>query len=140
MKTILVGVDFTPDFEQILKEAYRVAEREKAEVHLLHVTEPVDDPDSDDPETEKFYRELEERAQKKLDEQLQLSGSLRASSIMRVGPRDLTILQVADELAADLIVLGSHPIGPEAQRFSTSHRVALASRRPVLLIPFKPGS
>ena len=107
-----------------------------ARLHMLHVLEPVDDPDSKDPETQRFYHELETRSREKLESAMQphLGGSVEITSDVRIGPRHLTILEVADELEAELVVLGSHPVDEE-QRIGTSHRVAVTSRRIVLLVP-----
>ena len=57
------------------------------------------------------------------------------SSEIRIGPRHLTILQVANEVEAELVVLGSHPMSDESQHIGTSHRVAVTSSRPVVLVP-----
>jgi nucleotide-binding universal stress UspA family protein len=44
-------------------------------------------------------------------------------------------MQVAEELEADLIVLGSRPMSADSKLLSVSHKVALTSSRPVLLVP-----
>jgi nucleotide-binding universal stress UspA family protein len=134
MKTILVGTDFTPGSDKALKLASQLATNETT-IHLIHVLEPVDDPDSKDPETESFYQALEEKSNKKLVDQLSSLGSHKAESSVRIGPRHVTLLEVADEIKADLIVLGNAPMNPESKVLSVSHRAALTSTRPILLVP-----
>ena len=133
MKTILVGTDFSAGSDRALATASGFV-ASGGSVHLLHVLEPVDDPDSDDPDTQTFYRELEQKSQQKLADQLSRSG-LKAHSSVHVGARHLTLMEVAEELDADLIVLGSRPMGPDSKLLSVSHKVALTSTRPVLLVP-----
>ena len=49
MKTILVGMNFSPSSDKALGKACDLARLMQAQVVLLHVLEPVDDPDSQDP-------------------------------------------------------------------------------------------
>lgn len=135
MATILVGTDFSQSSREALTQARRMAEGLGAEIHLLHVVEPVDEAGSTDPETAEFYETLRQKSEPKMAQEVALLRPCRVETSVRVGPRHQTILQVADELEADLIVLGSHPISPESKRIGTSHRVGVTARRPVLLVP-----
>ena len=134
MKTILVGTDFSPGSDRALRVAGQLASDDTT-IHLIHVLEPVDDPDSDDPETQSFYRKLEEKSTKSLADQLTRLDSGEAQTSVRIGPRHLTLLEVAEELNADLIVLGSKPMNPDSEVLSVSHRAALVSSRSILLVP-----
>jgi nucleotide-binding universal stress UspA family protein len=135
--TILVGMNFSPSSEKALAKALDMARLMGGKIHLLHVLEPVDDPESRDPETQRFYLELEQRSQEKLDRALDphRGAAVEISSSIRIGPRHVTILQVANELEAELVVLGSHPMSEDSQRIGTSHRVAVTSSRTVVLVP-----
>ncbi len=135
MKTILVGTDFNEGSKKAMMAARELAQSFDATVHLLHVLEPVDDPDSDDPETQDFYAKLKAKSQANLDSAVRELSPIEAQTSIRVGHRHPTLLKVAEEIDADLIVLGSNPISAEAQRIGTSHRVAVTSSRPVLLVP-----
>lgn len=137
MKTILVGMNFSPSSDKALSTAYDMARLMGSQVHLLHVLEPVDEPDSNDPETQRFYLELEQSSREKLDAAIQphMGGPVEITSTIRIGPRHLTILEVANEVEADLVVLGSHPMSDHSQRIGTSHRVAVTSNRTVVLVP-----
>lgn len=134
MKTIIVGTDFSAGSVGALEMAGRLA-GEHTTIHLIHILEPVDDPDSEDPETKSFYADLEEKSQQKLADQLATVGSVKAQSEVRIGPRHVTLLEVAEELKADLIVLGSTPMSPDSKALSVSHRAALTSKIPILLVP-----
>lgn len=119
MSTILVGMNFSPSSEKALSKACDIARLMSANLHLLHVLEPVDDPDSRDPETQQFYQTLEQRSQEKMASAIlpYLGGTVEISSSIRIGARHLTILQVANEMEAELVVLGSHPMSDEAPTF-----------------------
>ena len=134
MKTILVGTDFTAGSDRALQVAAKLGTSD-ATIHLVHILEPVDDPDSNDPETESFYQKLKEKSDKKLANQLASLGSTKVESQIRIGPRHVTLLEVAEELDADIIVLGSTPMNPDSKLLSVSHRAALTSTRPILLVP-----
>jgi nucleotide-binding universal stress UspA family protein len=135
MKTILVGTDFNEGSIKALEKARELAKQFDSKIYLLHVLEPVDDPDSDDPETEEFYSKLKMSSLQKLDAAKANLSPLETDCSVRVGRRHPTLLQVANDVDADLIVLGSNPISEESQRIGTSHRVAVTSARPVLLVP-----
>lgn len=135
MKNLLVGTDFSELSQKAIQEARRIAEKWQAKVHLLHVVELVDDADSRDPETEEFYSKMEAESGKKLEVERDSLGSCAGTCLTRIGPRHGTILEVADELQADLVFLGSEPMSPESKRLGVGHRVAITSARPVLLVP-----
>ena len=135
MNLILLGTDFGEDAVKAQAKAAHIAKATGAKLHFLHVLEPVDDPDSQDPETQEFYRKLEESSKKKLDEATASLPDVETESSIAIGHRHPTILACAARLNADLIVLGSRPIEAESQRFGTSHRVAVTSHIPVLLVP-----
>lgn len=135
MKTILVGTDFSEGSERALEKACQLARAFNSSVQIIHVLEPVDDPDSDDPETQLFYQKLKSVSEEKMDAALARYPDLTIGGFNRIGPRHPTILEVAVELKADLIVLGSRPISAQEQRIGTSHRVAVTAPIPVLLVP-----
>ncbi len=133
MQKILVGTDFSSGSDAALATAAGLLDS-GGTLHLLHVLEPVDDPDSDDPETQSFYKQLEEKSHQKLADQL-AGSEFKAETSVRIGARHLTLLQVADAIGAELIVLGSRPMSADSKLLSVSHKVALTSSLPVLLVP-----
>jgi len=135
MKLILLGTDFTEETSKAHKQAAELSRKTGAQLHILHVLEPVDDPDSDDPETQEFYDKLEAKSQERLAKLIDTLPGITINSSIVVGNRHPTILEQAGTLGADLIVLGSKPLEADNQRFGTSHRVAVTSPIPVLLVP-----
>lgn len=135
MNLILFGTDFSEESVKAQSQAAVLAQATGSKLHLLHVLEPVDDPDSDDPETQEFYRKLEANSRQKLERAAHSITGLVVEYSVEIGHRHPTILEVAAKLGADMVVLGSRPMEPDSQRLGTSHRVALTSQIPVLLVP-----
>ena len=135
MKNLLVGTDFSELSQKTLQQALLLAEGWEAQIHLLHIIELVDDEDSNDPETESFYSKMKAESNTKLESERKALGSYAGESLTRIGNRHSAILEVADELKADLLIFGSEPMCPESKRLGIGHRVAITSKRPVLLVP-----
>ncbi|MBI3925586.1 MAG: universal stress protein [Armatimonadetes bacterium] len=135
MKTILVGTDFTDLSEKALTMALELARGVGARVQLLHVVEPIGDPD-EDPEAAAFHTELEEKARGRLSEILARVKDVAADGSVVLGHRSTALLQEAERQDVYLTVLGlrvpredAHPVP------GISHRVSWNSPRPVLLVP-----
>jgi nucleotide-binding universal stress UspA family protein len=141
MKKLLIATDGSPAAEAAVTAGVELAESRDASVVLLHVVDPIDlrvkaahreyefsepppDPESDEilchaatvAETHGVEYELE----------------LRANSGLTVE----TILAVAEEIDAELIVMGSNRHGAIATAFfgSISHELLKRARRPVLVV------
>ncbi len=161
MKRILVPVDFSPAMEGVLSKAGEMARVLGAELHLVHVREiapvpvfpaatigypgigmpemgmagglpvgcsgylPADQPD----EKEKSRLEI-------LKGELARSG-LNAIAHEREGTVVEEILKTAEEISADLVVMGSHGHGPVYNLLvgSVTEGVLKAGQRPLLLVP-----
>ena len=135
-RILLVGTDFSPSSDRAFAKACELGQSLGAGVHLLHVLEPVDEPGSEDPETQDFYASLTTRSMDKLA--IEIAKNTRPVQVecsVVVGPRDRRILEVAEELDAEIVVLGSLPISADSRRLAISHRVAVTAVRPVLLVP-----
>ncbi len=110
---ILAAVDFASSAEQVCAQAAELADQFKARVTLLHVVEylpPLDvayEPitPTDWMVDEHILVQRGEAALTKLAGKLGLDGAQR---VVRLGVPKHTILDVAEENKADLIVLGSH--------------------------------
>lgn len=136
MRVVLVATDFTELSERAESQARELAQSLNARLHFVHVVEPIDDPEDTDEETREFHRSLEVRASERLKERAGRQVGLSVSYSVVLGHRPHSILRVADEEEADLLVLGTHPMGEgDVPRGSTSQRVSWFSRRPVLLVP-----
>lgn len=136
MSVILLATDFTDVSNRARDFARDVARGLGAKLHLLHVIEPVDEPDSDDPETQAFYDKLEETARKRLEAEAEQLQPVAVTSSVLVAPRFQAILETAQELNATAVVLGTHPVEEGRMPYlGTSHKVAWKTDRPVILVP-----
>ncbi len=161
MKRILVPVDFSPAMEGVLAHARELTSALGAELHLVHVREiaavpvfpaatigypgigmpemgmagglPVGSPDYLPPESPN------EKGKSRLESlQRELAGSgLQAMAHEREGTVAEEILKTAQEISADLIVMGSHGHGSVYNLLvgSVTEGVLQAGERPVLLVP-----
>lgn len=133
---ILLATDFSEVSGRARDFACTVARGLGCGVHLLHVIEPVDEPGSSDPDTEAFYRQLEDQARDSMAREVEAVKPLEASSSILVAPRYQGILDKAGELGVQAIVLGTHPLKDSAPAYvGTSHKVAWKADRPVILVP-----
>jgi nucleotide-binding universal stress UspA family protein len=136
MKTILVGYDGTEPSEKALRRAAEVAKAFGAAVHITSVTpvlvggprsmgpyDPADPP-------EEHAKQLE-RAKAVLEE-VGIAPSLDPAH----GDPAEAILDVADRVGADLIVLGSHErsLVEHALGMSVSGTVSRKAHRDVLIV------
>lgn len=132
---ILVGTDFSELAARAADKANELARSCGGELHLVHVVEPVDEPDSNDPETEAFYEKLTGKSRERLAEESRRLGQDPAASSVLIGHRHQALIELAEKMPADILVLGSRPLTSPSERPGVSHRVALISSRPVLLVP-----
>jgi nucleotide-binding universal stress UspA family protein len=155
---ILVATDLTPNSEHAFKHAVVLARCYDASVYLLHVVPEVDASVRSYVSTimgqgglDKFESRHEEEARKEIRRELEtfareeLAGH-REDLERIVGVNVLhghpvaRILQEADRIGADLIVLGAHGKGAVDYAFlgSVAEKLLRKSRKPVLVIPFNP--
>jgi len=142
MQTVLAAVDFSEVTEAVVERAASLARAFSAHLVLLHVAEP--DPefvgfeagpqsvrDARADELREEHRSLQQRAEELRGQGLDVQASLVP------GPTIETIVQRAQQLAADLVVLGSHGHGAlhRALLGSVSEGVLRRAGRPVLIIP-----
>lgn len=139
---ILVGTDLSTSAEAALRAGFRLAKAVNGRVELVHVTteqKPL------------FARSKESRAAVERIQEEQIEESRRALELLLAdaevparahvlvcaGDTCQTLLDQADELDADVIVVGRHGFGA-AGRFllgSQTDKVVRRSDRPVLVIP-----
>ncbi len=115
---IVVGVDFEPDGELAFDQAVRIAANiGNAEIHVLNVDKsmstmaPSEEVDGRDPKHESALDKLETFAQQHMETVLgQMQGRTfqRVVTHVRRGRPAHAIVQLAVDLDADLIVLGTH--------------------------------
>jgi nucleotide-binding universal stress UspA family protein len=161
MKRILVPVDFSPATEGTLAHAREMARALGAELHLLHVREvaavpvfpaaTIGYPGIGMPEmgmagglsvgapsylSADLPNDKERSPLEKIQAELARTG-MSAIAHEREGSVVDEILKTAQEISADLIVMGSHGHGPVYNLLvgSVTEGVLKAGLRPVLLVP-----
>jgi nucleotide-binding universal stress UspA family protein len=161
MKRILVPVDFSPAMEGVLTHAREMARALKADLHLVHVREiaavpvfpaaTIGYPGIGMPEMGMAgglpvgapgYLPTERPNEKEKSPLEKLQGALARTGVSAIAhEREGTvveeILKTAQEISADLIVMGSHGHGPVYNLLvgSVTEGVLKAGQRPVLLVP-----
>ena len=133
---IVVPADLTEANRETVRMARGVA-APNGHICLLHVIETI--PGLDVDEERDFYERLERKASAFLDELRHgLDGEdVRVSAEIVYGSRARAILDEAQKLDADLIVLRSHRVSRESTQtgFGTlSHQVGILAECPVLLV------
>jgi len=161
MKRILVPVDFSPAMEGVLSHARELVRGLQAELHLIHVREiaavpvfpaaTIGYPGIGMPEmgmpgglpvgTPGYFpvdapNDKEKSQLESLQAELTRAG-LNTIAHEREGTVVEEILKTAQEISADLIVMGSHGHGPVYNLLvgSVTEGVLKAAQRPVLLVP-----
>jgi len=139
--SVLVSIDFSAVTDAQLEIVDRLASPGR-EIHLLHVTEP--DPSFVGLEAgpEEVQQQVASELQRAHDELDALADRLRANghavrTLLVPGPTVQTILEQAEKLDAELIVMGSHGRGKlfDLVVGSVSAGVIRKSPVPVLVVP-----
>lgn len=109
-KSILLAIDLSHEAEQVATRAARIAELHGAELHLIHVIEPLSFAYGGDIPID--FSTIQEEIQKQAEGQLQaFCGRLNIPVTRQhlvIGRPENEIHALAEELGTDLIVLGSH--------------------------------
>jgi len=141
---ILVAVDLSPASEKVVEAAGRVAKLTGAKVYILHTAEPEPDfvgydagPEVVRTQVANEYRR-EHREVQALADKLRADG-LDASALLIQGPTVETALKEADNLEADLIVVGTHGHSAVYDVLIGSYSAGIIrkSKRPVLVVPIR---
>ena len=142
MKCMLVCVDFSDVTEDVLETAQRTAQAFSSATWLVHAAAP--DPDfvgyeagpqvvRDDvaKHLRAEHRQLQDHAQRMRD------AGIDAHALLIQGPTVDALLAQADEVGAELIVMGSHGHGALRRVFvgSVSQGVLKRAACPVLIVP-----
>lgn len=142
MKHLLVPIDFSAGTDRVVAAAARIALREDAVLHLLHVAPPDPDfipydagPNVVRDQVAEDLRE-EHRAIQQLADRLSADG-FQASARMVQGATVDTILAWATRIEADCIVMGTHGHGALHRLVlgSVSEGVLRKTQCPVLVVP-----
>lgn len=154
-KKILVTTDFTPNSDNAFKHAVMLARQNDAKIHLLHVLPLVDSSMRSylssvlgESRLEEFEHINMEKAQVELKKNLDDFAKAElekfpedyarfAGSEVVTGHPVVKILEIADRLDVDVIVMGTHGKGPLEHAFlgSVTEKILRKTTRPVFAIP-----
>lgn len=138
-ETILIATDGSNDSELAIRRAVDLANETDAVLHLAYVMVlshwMVPDTLSD-----AQYQRLEEDARRLLDEQAekaQAAGGVTLQKHLKVGRRaDEELIKLAEEIDADMIVVGSRGAGTISRAFmgNDAESIVRHADRPVLVV------
>jgi nucleotide-binding universal stress UspA family protein len=141
---VLVGIDLSSQSRDVMQAAFRIAEPAGSELHLIHVL-PL--PPGESLGASRADRELRfatqlDQARKELD---RLSKDVsnrveRLSGHLRVGSPAVEIAQLATDLGADLIVVGTHGHRGLDRLFLGSVAESLVRHAPCPVLTWRPKS
>lgn len=149
VKSILYASDLSPKSPMVFRHAVGLAQRFQAQLHALTVLRPgmkipddlFGDDDEDLPtEVDKQGEELLNRRIKTFDlahPEYEVYKYLASARAVEGDPAKMILAQ-ADEIKADMIVMGSrgHSVIDELLLGSVAHKITMRATIPVVLIPF----
>jgi len=154
---ILATTDLTSTAVQAFKHAVMMARRNNANIHLLHVVPEVDptmrsyvsammakgslekfDSQHEEEARQEIQRRLEAFARGELADHPEDLKRVKSIEVLHGNPV-ARILQTADRVEADVIVMGTHSKGQLEYTFlgSVAEKVLRKSRRPVFIVPIR---
>jgi nucleotide-binding universal stress UspA family protein len=138
IRTIVVGVDGSTNSADAVRFTAGIATALGAEVVAVHALGLLDQLEPDGPRvpTQPHRDEIAEKVRGEWSQPLADAGITHRSVLHDGNPVDV-MLQVIDEVGADLVVLGSRGIGgsPILLLGSTSSQVAQQATCPVTIVP-----
>lgn len=144
LNKLLIAIDNSPCSEKAAIAGYELAKQFSTEVALVNIIEPL--PPNTNPDLNltpyflDIYEDTEENSKALLKEiEKQFSHGLPTTHFTVMDSAAHGIVQIAEEWAADLIVIGSHGRSGFSHFLlgSVSEHVARKSACPVLIIPSK---
>ena len=107
---ILLAVDLTEDSVQVAERAIALAERNAAQLHVVHVIEPLSLAYGGDipMDISSVQDQIHEQAKRHLADFTKRHSIDNSQAHLIFGRPDSEIQRLAEELSADLVVVGSH--------------------------------
>jgi nucleotide-binding universal stress UspA family protein len=139
-RRILTAVDLSEGSDRVLMAASTMAQAFDASLHVLHVREPFATPTTSGavpiPGRGEVATDFIDAALSRIAERL-TAAAVPSVTTSAAGPAATTIMEQADQIAADLIVIGTHGRGGAAHALlgSVAERVVQKAHRPVLVVP-----
>jgi nucleotide-binding universal stress UspA family protein len=155
IQNILYATDLGDHEPEIFRHAAGLARQFGATVHIIHALEPIGEfahsmidnflpPEGQEKLREEGFERVREKLHERLDDYckdaLQVHTEVSTSELRMVeGVPTQVILDEAERIGADLIVLGSHGHTAlnEMLLGSVARKVTVKSKIPVLLVPVK---
>ncbi|HLT76008.1 MAG TPA: universal stress protein [Ferrovibrio sp.] len=136
MKTFLVATDFSERADRALRRATLLARQRGATITLVHVVDDDRPASLTDPEHARAA-ELAARQSRSVTE----TDGITCTSRIFLGDPSQAIRRAADEIGADLIIVGPHRRSPVRDAFvgTTAERTIRESTRPVLVAAGTPA-
>jgi nucleotide-binding universal stress UspA family protein len=142
--SILVAVDLSPASKKVIEAAGKVAKLTGAAVYILHVAEPEPDFVGYDAGPEVVRTQVAQELRREHRDVQALAEKLRnddidATALLVRGPTVETTLKEADNLKAELIVVGTHGHGAVYDVLIGSYSAGIIrkSTLPVLVVPIR---
>ncbi|MBF2063783.1 MAG: universal stress protein [Calothrix sp. C42_A2020_038] len=132
-KTVLFPIDQSREAREAADVVTNIVQMYKSRLVLLSVVEPPTDIESKDPmQSPEAVAKLLENARGLFEQQ-----GIQTEAIERGGKPAFTICDVADEIAANLIIMGCRGMGltEEGLTDSVTNRVINLAPCPVLIVP-----
>lgn len=138
IRNVLAATDFSEPADLGLAWAARSARRHGARLHVVHVlTPPMPVADFAAPPLT-LDQDLRDAARKRMDDLLasEVLTGLEVEGVLRDGTPSQAVLDVAEEVAADLVVVGSRGLTGFRHLLlgSTAERIVQRSKAPVLSV------
>ncbi|MEZ5567338.1 MAG: universal stress protein [Halioglobus sp.] len=109
-KKILIAVDLSEDSARVMQRAKAIGEASSADLHLIHVIEPLSFAYGGDipMDFSGIQDEIHQQATAQLKRFAETNGIDSAHQHIVLGKPEVEIHSTAEELGADLVVVGSH--------------------------------
>jgi nucleotide-binding universal stress UspA family protein len=147
---ILVGIDYSTASELALERALEIAAaRPNAELHVLHVVSAFDTPSTGDADMDEHS--IDPKAYEKLQTYVAVSlgafekkqngaagKTLRVASHLRLHAPAYEIAQLASDLEADLVIVGTYGSGGVSRFFLGSVAESVTRLAPCPVLVFRP--
>ncbi|MDR5590232.1 universal stress protein [Christiangramia sp. SM2212] len=152
MKKVLIGLDYNPNSEIVVRSGYELAKKLGADVCLIHVLADVSYYGVNYPSFMGYegynelavdlnvIAELREVAKNFVETAADHLNDPSVTTHMADGPTSTAILQYAEDWGADMIVLGthSHSVLEKVLMGTTASHILEKTKVPVYLVPIKP--
>ena len=132
---IVVGSDLSPQSEDLLREAVRLARAYEGHVVLVHAVEPIENPDQADSDTAAFHDELMRKAEEWMSEQREhWTADIDLCTYVELGSRVQVLIGAVKQREARVLVIGS-PFRMDGPPVGIGLQVVAQSPCPVLILP-----